>query len=166
MWAAPNQPPITTVMRDRDLKLGIEGTIEDLFKTPPGPSAIERPIEDEVFDAVFFVYEVFDMQNADMPAATIEAKRRLDKRALEEQNMAVLYYYNAQALVPVNDDGHLINPRPAPLRADDIDMTLKQLAKHPNYKPGQTIHCTSHDGIDVTMKAGEVSRKRANVRRS
>jgi hypothetical protein len=157
MWAAPDQPPITTVMRDSDLRMSVEETIEELFAEPPEAPAIERPIDNPVFGGVFFVYEVFDMQNDEIMQATAEATRRMERRALTEQNMAVLYFYNTQALRPVQENGHLINPKPAPLNVTDIEMALKQVAKHPNYQH-QRVVTTSHDGVVVEMQNGDIKK--------
>lgn len=149
MWAAPDAPPMSTVMRDCDLRMSIEDTIKAMTEEPPA-SVIERPVDNPVFESVFFVYETFDMQNTEIEAATVEAKRRLAKREVEERNMAVLYFYNIQALKIVQAGGVLINPKPAPLNANDIEMALSQVASHPNYR-GQKVVTNSYEGVVVEL---------------
>ena len=137
MWvAAPymgfNEAALV-VLNQKDLRTPIEEA-RDTFRTP----------------GVLVICDVFDVDDG----LTIEASAReaLRRRDLErEANMATLYHWNAQAMMLTNAGGMVINPEPAPLRADDIEYTLGQLAEHPDRKRHTVISTSGPDNVKVTL---------------
>lgn len=99
------------------------------------------------------VFEVPDDCERAMVAAI--AAERQTKRNEIERNMAILYYYDAAALAILNDGGLLSTSQPSPLSVEDVAYTLKQLARHPDYR-GQRIVCEADDSTLVTLHAGEI----------
>jgi spore germination protein GerM len=153
VWVMANMPPMTTVTRESDLQLSIEETVKALIQ---GPEPLTVELRE---NPALVTHEVFEMEDGELEPAIPEAMRRFQERHEEEANMATLYFWNGDALRMTQGEGHLINPRPAPLSADDIEATLKQLASHPNYQH-QRVVTTSREGIEVEMKDGEVTRRR------
>lgn len=150
--------PVTTVMRDRDLKLPIEDAMKDLAANPT-PGGKGPPL--------LVLFEVFEMPDdyseTGIVVATMEAKRRMDARAEAEQNLEVLFYWNAMQLAK-GLGRVIVNQRPAPLSAVDMEPVLEQLARIPEMK-GRTLMCVSKEYVVFTVTEGRVEKAQPELTR-
>ena len=116
---------------------------------------IEEAIESSVMPGCFTVTDVFEVADSmNLLEATLESTRRLETRAERERNMAMLYYWDAAQFAHLNPGGVLTSTRPAPLSVKEVEITLKQLAQHPEYR-NQTILCITEVGELVLMRDGK-----------
>jgi hypothetical protein len=109
-------------------------------------------------DAGFFVtYEIFDGEDGKggFMAATIHAAQRAAGEEQRERNMAVAYFWYADALRATHPDGVVVSTRPAPLSREDMAWVLRSLSKHQNYQ-AQTVTVPLEDETTITMRKGEV----------
>lgn len=144
MYAPHDLSPTTVVIMERDIDNGM--TVEELCDHH---ARVAMP-------GTFCVFDTFETED-DMVRASVHAGERI--RQDDERNMAIAYYYNAALLRQVGEQGVLMNPRPAPLTVEDITTVLKALALHPNYRPTQTVQCTTMTGGPqlVMLTKGEVT---------
>lgn len=120
---------------------------------------------DDVFDDVlakiappgaFFTLAVFEHPAEVVDPAVVQAAMRLfDGVAEDERNMAILYFFDAATLLRIKPHGMLASTEMAPLTADQVEFTLKQLARHPNYQHQSCVTMTK-DLMIVSMKDGVV----------
>lgn len=134
----PNLEPLTTVVRDVDLAVGIR-------------TAAERS---KILAGAFVATEIFAMDEADLEEAIEEALVRLERKADRERNAAILYHWSGLQLPRVTPGGDLIGSLPAPLNSHEIVGALTQLAEHPNYQ-GQAVTFVSEDMELVLMRDGK-----------
>ncbi len=128
--------PLTAVMRESDTKIPL--------------SEVAREME---VPGSFTVADIFDYPPGLPPLimeATHAAFLRLQDSArfTDEKNMALSYYWNADRLRMVVPGGTIANPKPAPLRAEQLKVVIRQLRRHPNYDR-QRIVMASEDGYLV-----------------
>lgn len=136
MYPPAIDEPVTMVVSERSLKVPVEQAAAEM----------EMP-------GMFVVSEIFEVAGtADELRISIEGARRERDAATDERNMAISYYWNAAQLARVVEGGILGNPRPAPLAAKQIEVVLRQLAKHPSYRK-QTIACVSRDHMLVRLES-------------
>ena len=129
--------PLTTIVRDQDLKV----SIEEFIATMPSQN-------------IFIINEVLTVSDGQ----TFEwclgyAMGQINHR--DEANMAMLYYYDADELLRVTPGGTLAGTVPTPLNVEQIETVLKQLAKHSDYQQ-QTIKAIAQDGTVVTLMYGQI----------
>ena len=148
-----NRITIFTGMNEPTIQTFVEATSE----LPHVPLFESRRLETP---GVLLVTDTFDVPDGlsepELAKALID---RAEDRKLRENDMSVLYFYYADTLRHLKDSGILAPKRPAPLTVEEIEPTLRQLAKHPAYKH-QTVMVISEDGILVTMKDGEMKREK------
>src|SRR5262245_8668071 len=113
----PEGVPLTVVMRDTDIKVPVEQA-----------ATMNQPPE------ALVVHDIFTVEDgSSIVEATFEGEERARLQRKHENNMAVLFYYNAAQLERIVDGGVLVNPAPAPLSADNIAAVFDQLREHPSY---------------------------------
>lgn len=134
----PNLEPLTTVMRDVDLTVGIR-------------TAAERS---KILAGAFVATEIFAMDEGGIEEATEEALVRLERKADRERNAAILYHWSGLQLPRLEHDGVLTGTLPAPLNSHEVVSALTQLAEHPNYQ-SQTVMIISEDMELVLMRNGK-----------
>lgn len=106
--------------------------------------------------AVSAVEEVKIGPNADASfVQQLVVARWMESRQQVERNMAILYYYDAQALLLAQDGGVISTTAPGPLDVDDVTYVLKRLAKHPSYR-GQSIIAHARGMEAVVMRDGNI----------
>jgi hypothetical protein len=132
----PPHDPTTVVVREQDITVSIEDLVQQTAAGQPG---------------VFHVFDQFD-SNDDIVRTSIHGAERIRD---EERNMAVLYYWLASFLPRMNPSGYLATKDPAPLGVVDIETTLAELAKHPNYRPDVTVRVRAKDGSLVDLLDGK-----------
>lgn len=140
-WIDPTQPTMTVVVDGQDLKS------EDPF------DAVESYL-----DKGFFVtYEVFEGERsaAGFAEATMHGAQRATEEDQRERNMAVGYYWYADALAITEPNGVVASTRPVPFPREDMAWVMRSLSRHENYK-GQTVTVPLQDGTMITMRKGEV----------
>jgi hypothetical protein len=113
-------------------------------------------------DAGFFVtYEIFECEAGDggyldgFAAATMQAVKRASEEEQRERNMAVAYFWYADALRLVEPNGVVASTQPAPLSREDMAWVMRSLTKHEHYQ-AQTVIVPLKDGTTITMRKGEV----------
>ncbi len=146
MYRGPFDPaPVTMVTRERDAKVPLETMAKELEDLP------------SVFLIVSDIFEVDEDTYNNFPKATIAGMRRLQDSTIElaERNMAVAFFWNANAIRRINNGGTLAATKPAPLSRDQLITVMRQLCKL-SYYEGQTIIQIDQDGVVVTMKDGRV----------
>lgn len=128
MYPPDINAPVTIIASQRSLRVPVEQAAAEM----------EQP-------GVFVVSDIFGMpDSADEVKVSMEGARRERAAANAERNMAISYYWNAAQLARMAEGGVLANPRPAPLSAKQIEVVLRQLAKHPSYRK-QMIACVAKD---------------------
>jgi hypothetical protein len=140
-WSHPAEPSMTAVVDGADLKS------EDPY------DAVESHL-----DAGFFVtYEIFegDKGEAGFFAAMKHAAERAAQEERRERDMAIGYFWYADALRITTPDGVVASTRPVPFPREDMAWVMRSLSRHENYK-GQTITVPLQDGTTITMRKGEV----------
>lgn len=141
--------PLTTVVLEPGLKFSAEealaylrtpGTlvIHDIFDVPNPPGGEWEGTVEEADEAIV--------------VATTDALTRMD--ADVEKNMAVMYFWNAEALRVATES--VFATQPAPLTVEQIKTVFEQLATHPNYN-GQHVHAFTEEGHQVNLKNGHVT---------
>lgn len=140
-----DKQPVTVVVRARDLRTSPEKAAEEMEAVSPGAFVVSD------------IFEVDDEVYNDPVKATFAGMRRLDDSARldTEMNMALCYYWNANALDRLNSGGVLTSTRPAPLTEDQLSIVLRQLSRHPNYKQ-QRIMQYARNGRRVTFHDGKI----------
>lgn len=135
--------PITVVMRDIDMKVK--------------PEYFEAENMSGMGDGAFIITDIFDIpDDSDIEAATLIAiLRQREISGLDEANMAVLYYYDADAFDRLKPGGVLTTSRPSPLSREQIEYVLLRLRDHPNYK-GYTISCHDREFNLITLRDGKI----------
>jgi hypothetical protein len=135
--------PITVVLRESDLNVSLVEAIEK------ARSPLDPP--------VFVVVDTFGVPNGtSIESATFEAKRRLDERTQAEGNMAVGYYWYAEAMARCTAIGVVSGTKRAPLGVGDLAYVAEALARHPEYKH-QTLIQIARDGRIVRLVDGKVA---------
>lgn len=129
----PVRPPLTTVLRECDLTVPIDEA---------------RAAQDHLPGA-FIVTHVFDLAGEPSIAEATRAATCYIRPQVE-QDMAILYHYDATSLVRCTAGGVLTATRPAPLSAEDITEVFRQLRLHPSYKQ-QHVIAISRDFQIVTL---------------
>jgi hypothetical protein len=140
-WSHPNMPPLTVAVEAADLKSG------DPYE------AIESYL-----DAGFFVtYEVFEEESGTdgFVAAVAHAAASAVEHQKREHDMAIGYFWYANALRLVADNGVLASTRPAPVSREDMAWVLRNLAKCEHYK-GQYAVLLRCGSTTIEMRDGEV----------
>lgn len=137
-WPHPDMPT-TLVLLESDMKLSPLEAVEDMLDARHG----------------FFTYEVFEVDEDDIVAATMEAVQRAEGAYDDERNMAIAYLYYVQTIRILAENGLLAGTLPAPLSREQMAWVLRSLAKHENYK-GQSVQVPLEDGTTIEMKEGEV----------
>lgn len=118
-------PPLITVVRDSDVR----DTLESMH------ASFEHKSPEQ-----FVVSDIFDMPDGGIAEATVEAARRLDDaQKRREQDMAIRFFWVAQMLPMIHENGTVISDKPAPLTREELAYCEERIAKHPNYKHQTTI---------------------------
>jgi hypothetical protein len=74
-----------------------------------------------------------------------------------EANAEVLYDFAVATILPMlAPEGVWSGTEPWPLPDEIIERQFKRIAKHENYKPGQTIMCQAESGNWITLTNGVV----------
>lgn len=148
------QPRITVVRLTHwphiDMPTTIATTEDDLKVTPV--EAIEQMLEAR---QGFFTYETFASENSEIVSATVECAQRAEAAYDDERNMAIAYFWYANACKMTHPHGQVISDKPAPLTREQMAWVFRSLAHHPDYK-GQRIFVPLQDGTAITMQSGEV----------
>lgn len=141
IFPEPGPAPLTTVVAEGDLKISAEKAAEAHRTFEPG---------------VFVITDIFDVpDDADHTACAALAMERIDRE--REANMSILYYYDAEALRVVREDGGVTSTKPAPLSVEEVTTVFEQLAYHPSYK-GQSVQTMAEDGTTmVSLSHGHVT---------
>lgn len=137
IFIAAGVPPMTYVMRERDLAVPME---EVMTVFPPNQ---------------FVIYDSFEMEDGEIYDATAEAARRQQERAQDEDNMAMLYYYDVAAFPSMRDGGTIAGTVPAPLSVEQIGQVFEQLSQHEGYRDFR-LTILSTDLRVVTYSDGEI----------
>lgn len=141
--------PLTTVVLEPGLRFSAEealaylrtpGTLvlHDIFDVPDPPNGEWEETPEDAGAAIV--------------VATTDALARID--ADVEKNMAIMYFYNAEALRVATEA--VFPTAPAPLSVEQIKTVFEQLATHPNYN-GQHVHAFTEEGHQVNLKNGHVT---------
>lgn len=139
--------PITIVSRAIDLRKPAEEVAREMERSSPG---------------VFVVSEVFEVDEATyadplkVPLAAVRRLKECSPRLQGELDMAMCYYWNANALKVTTDHGMISATKPAPLTRDQLQTVLRQIARHPEYKHQNVIQFT-HEGEPVRLVDGKIS---------
>jgi hypothetical protein len=149
-----SKPHITVVRLTHwdnpDMATTVATTERDLGVTPV--EMIEQMLDARLG---FFTHEMFDAPVDDIITATAECVRRAEEVHEDERNMAIAYFWYANALRMTHPDGRVISNKPAPLTRERMAWVFRSLAYHENYK-GQGIHVPLQDGTFIEMREGEV----------
>jgi hypothetical protein len=137
-WDHPDKA-MTVATTENDLKVTVVEAIEGMLDARHG----------------FFTYETFDAPVDDIITATAECVRRAEEAREDERNMAIAYFWYANALRVTRPEGCVISNKPAPLTREQMAWVFRSLAYHENYK-GQDIYVPLQDGTAIEMKKGEV----------
>lgn len=146
MYRGPYDPaPITMVTREMDARVPLEAMARELEDLP------------SVYLVINDVFEVDEDTYNNFHKATIAGMRRLRDSTieLEERNMAIAFFWNANALRRLKKDGTLAASKAAPLSRDQLIAVMRQLC-HLSFYEGQTIIQIDRDGAPVTMRNGQV----------
>lgn len=129
--------PLTTIVRDQDLKISIEEFIAAM------------PSQD-----IFIINEILTVpDNSTFDWCLGYALAHINSQ--DEANMAMLYYFDADELHRINPGGTLAGTVPTPLSIEQVETVLKQLAKHSDYQQ-QTIKAIAQNGTIVTLIHGQI----------
>lgn len=140
VFADAYSPPVMTVIRDSDTRDTLEDARAQLLAELP---------------QLLMIFEIFEMEDAEAPEATLEALRRSQPRQETEKHMAMLYYWLAN-LFPSGRPGAFIGmDKPAPMSEDDMRYIFELLSKHPDYRD-YTILGLSQDSKVVTLRDGRL----------
>lgn len=138
---SPQLDPVTTVVMEDSLLNPIEQVAQEMEETAAG---------------AFVIVDIFDVPGStNIIQATLAAEQRAVERRARERDMALTYYYDAGQFHLLNRGGVLTMTQPAPLSATELEVPLRQLARHPNYD-GFTIVAISEDNEMIEMRRGEV----------
>jgi hypothetical protein len=137
-WPHPDMPT-TVATTENDLKVTPVEMIEQMLDARQG----------------FFTHEMFEAPVDDIILATAECARRAEQAYDDERNMAIAYFWYANAFRMTVPDGQVISDKPAPLSREQMAWVFRSLAYHPHYK-GQRIHVPLQDGTTIEMKEGQV----------
>lgn len=128
-------PPVSIVVGEDALRTTLEDMLHQLAAHPG-----------------FVTWEIFE-DPRDLVETIQDAMERMDDA--REQNMATLYFYDVMMLSRCAPHGLISTTQPSPLDRESIELTLGQIALHPQYKH-QTIVVHDVDGNPVTMTRGEI----------
>lgn len=136
---------ITSVVRETDLKGTIEDAVRGIVASLPGSRQI-------------FVYaDLFEMEGSpSIEEATLEGKRRMEKRYTTEEHMATFFYWNGEQLRRVVPKGTLANPLPAPLSVEDLRYCLQAVARLPWYQDQRMVCFSEIDKKALIMDKGGI----------
>lgn len=133
-----HHPPLTVVLRDSD----VIDTLESIHHGGQN-------------DDTFVVADIFDMPDANIADATVEALRRFDDAVKRrEQDMAIRYFWVVQMLPLINTNGVILSDKPAPLTRDELAYVEERIAAHSNYD-GQTTIVFDETGARYEFKNGK-----------
>lgn len=134
---SPDLQPVSPIVRDIDMTV----LLEEAAYLQPG---------------MFAIIDIFEMpDNSTLEQCIAGGLERMHERIDDERNMAMHYYWHAQQLMFAISTGVIANTRPAPLTADQLKVSLEQLATHPDYRR-QTIRSIADDGTFVVLADGRV----------
>lgn len=105
----------------------------------------------------FVVFDIFDVPEGtpEVEVSLLGVKRQ-SNASEEETNMAILYFWDAQALRLTKESGLVASTQDAPLTSDQIQFVFDQLKEHRAYRK-QTVRTTDNTGKVVVLKEGKVS---------
>lgn len=137
LFASMSQPPLTTVVRDCDVRDSLESIA--ISSRQPG---------------CLITHDIFDVpRSTSIQASTRLAMLRMDKRL--EQNMAVLFFWTLRQLRVLRSGGTVMMDKRAPLLVEDIRYVFDQLRQEKSYDDF-TIVAFAQDGEMVRIKEGQV----------
>jgi hypothetical protein len=144
LYTSPDdRSPFTLVVRASDLARPIREAADTLERDAAAWGFVVNDI-----------FEVGDGVYADAVRTTLTGSGRLDgERKTDERHMCISYFWNLDQLERVNPRGVLVNPGCAPLTVDQLQVVMRQLARHPHYKD-QTLIFRARDNQVVTFREG------------
>lgn len=137
-WPHPDMPTLMALM-ESDMKVSAEEAVDQMLATGQG----------------FFTYEIFDVDDDDIAAATIAAAQRVQAVERDERNMAIAYQWYVNWLPQMAEGGTIAGTEPAPLTREQVAWVLRSAAHHPAYRR-QNFRVPLEDGTTIEMKNGEV----------
>lgn len=148
MYPTMKQEPLTVVMRDEDIRGDL--TIEQARDEQAAGGAPDYP-------PAFFTSDIFEVADGTtIEDATLKALDRMEGE--REANQAILYHFAAHVCSMLTETGIYGAPDPAPLTADEVEETLRQLSAHPAYSTGKEVLIPAEDGTVVRLRNGEIIR--------
>lgn len=108
----------------------------------------------------FILFDVFESQRDpyDIPGLTLDANERLtDEAKQRDLHLATHYYWTASRFRILAPGGVVASDRPAPLTADELRVSMEQLAIHPDYDQSMSVLAISKDGKLVTLRGGKIT---------
>lgn len=142
LWTGPNQPGQIAVVRDCDTSDTLESERVKLVEKMNRAGA-------------YVSTEIFEMEDGDEVAATLEAGKGTRAAEQTERHQSVMYYWAVQHQFPLLKEGAIMmSDQPAPLTSPQIHEVFEQLTRHPDYK-GYGWVIPDKDGEIISLSSAE-----------
>lgn len=139
VWGSPNDPPLTVIARQCDVSIPVEEVAPEHWEV-----------------GFFLISDIFDVpDDTSLERATYLGAERASQRQREERDMAMAYFWYVTILRRINAGGTMQAAEAAPLSRADLEVVLRQVASHPNYR-SQRIIMLDADGAEVTLEDGKI----------
>lgn len=138
---SPELDPVTTVVLEDSLTKEIKEAAREIEESAAG---------------AFVITDIFNVPDgSDLVYTGLTAQQRASDRIERERDMALTYYYDAGQFGMLGVGGTLTMTRPAPLSAAELEVPLRQLARHPLYRDF-IVMAISEDARLIRMQRGEI----------
>jgi len=139
-WAGYDRPPLTTVVRDEDMKDTLESVRTQMDQN----------------DDLFVISDIFTMADGTIEQATVQAMSRIEEQG--ERNMAILYFWCAKTFPMLASNGTILIPDPSPLTYEQAEYALTRLAARDDYDNYTVQTDLAPSGETIQLVNGEVVR--------